>query len=196
MHESPTGRFYDVDLREVWPNEAADFTKWFRHNLDLLGEAVGMDLEFIAGEVAVGAFSLDILARTAGSQETVIIENQLEQTDHRHLGQLLTYTAGFDASHVIWISKHFREEHRAALDWLNNNTSPNRNFSEFKYQLSGSITQNLLPFLASLYRRTLGRKLNRKQRESQLHPLIRKASQPPSQQYMRLPSRAIDSRSY
>ena len=88
-----------VDLREVWPNEAADFTPWLAENIAELGGALGMDLAVQAREAPVGAYGayqVDLLA-SDGSGRTVVIENQLGSTDHNHLGQLLTYMAGFDA---------------------------------------------------------------------------------------------------
>jgi hypothetical protein len=91
-------------------------------NLTLLGEVLGLDLEFVQQESPVGPFSLDIVARDLGSDRIVIIENQIEPTDHDHLGKLLTYAAGHEASVVVWIASSFREEHRQALDWLNNRT--------------------------------------------------------------------------
>ena len=120
-------RIEKVDLREVWSNEAADFTPWLQKNIDQLGDALGMDLEVDEREAPVGTFSLDLLARD-GSGRPVIIENQLGTTDHTHLGQILTYAAGHNASVIVWIAKEFRDEHRAALDFLNSRTSGDTEF--------------------------------------------------------------------
>ena len=117
-----------VDLREAWPNEAVDFTPWLHDNMDQLGKALGMDLEVQEREASVGTFSLDLQARDIGNNRPVIIENQLETTDHTHLGQLLTYAAGFDASVIVWIAKEFRDEHRAALEFLNGRTGEETHF--------------------------------------------------------------------
>ena len=117
------GRIREVSVRKLWDHEAHDFTRWLADNIDRLGEALQMDLECSQTEKQVGDFSLDILARDAGRDLTVVIENQLEWTDHGHLGQLLTYAAGLDAGVVVWITPHFRDEHRAAIDWLNRKTS-------------------------------------------------------------------------
>ena len=119
-----------VELREVWPDEAADFTPWLaeEENLSLLGEAIGLDLELREQESSVGSFSLDVLANDQSSGRPVIIENQLTETDHTHLGQILTYAAGHDAGAIVWISKKFRDEHRAALDYLNGRTGEDTEF--------------------------------------------------------------------
>ena len=117
MTDKQLGRIEEVDLREVWPNEAGDFTPWLAENLDRLSRALHLDLTLIEAEGAVGAFAVDIVAESGSG--LVVIENQLERTDHTHLGQLLTYAAGRDARILIWITPAFREEHRAALDWLN-----------------------------------------------------------------------------
>ena len=116
------------DLRTTWPNEAQHFTPWLADNIGELGEALGMDLELQQTEAPVGGYSLDILATDLGSRRPVIIENQLETTDHSHLGQLLTYAAGFDAEAVVWVTREFRDEHRQALDWLNQRTGEDTQF--------------------------------------------------------------------
>jgi hypothetical protein len=108
-------------VRSVWPNEATDFTPWLAQNLDALSQAVGLALEFRQREHPVGRYALDLLFEDT-ERRVVIVENQLEQTDHTHLGQLLTYCAGTSADVVIWISPFITEEHAAALEWLNENT--------------------------------------------------------------------------
>ena len=112
------------DLREIWPNEAKDFTPWLakEDNLALLSETIGIDIVLEEKESPVGSFSLDIFAKEESTDRTIIIENQLEDTNHDHLGKLLTYAAGKDAKNIIWIVKAAREEHKAAIEWLNNNT--------------------------------------------------------------------------
>jgi hypothetical protein len=122
------GKITKLNLREIWPKEASDFTPWLADNISSLGEALGMELELKSKEAAVGDFSLDLLARDLGSGHTVIIENQLTQTDHDHLGKLLTYAAGFSASTVVWIAEIVRDEHRQALEWLNQRTDDETQF--------------------------------------------------------------------
>ena len=116
------GTLERLDPREYWPNEAADFTPWLADdaNIRLLGSAIRMDLDVESTEVAVGPFSADIVCRSAPDDHRVVIENQLEKTDHDHLGKLLTYAGGLDdVRTVVWIARQFTEEHRTAIDWLN-----------------------------------------------------------------------------
>lgn len=117
MTDQKLGKIEEVGLREIWPHEADDFTPWLAEHLDLLGEALHLDLTLVEAEGEVGPFAVDVVADSGNG--LVVIENQLEQTDHSHLGQLLTYASGRDARILIWITPQFRDEHRAALDWLN-----------------------------------------------------------------------------
>lgn len=116
------GRLKAVPAREVWRHEALDFTPWLLDNADVLSEVIGLDLELHTAEHAVGDFSLDLIGRDRISGDLVIVENQLEQSDHTHLGQIMTYAGGTDAAHVVWVAPSFRPEHRRALEWLNERT--------------------------------------------------------------------------
>ncbi len=122
VEKAPLSRLVPVAVREYWRHEALEFTPWLaqKENLDLLAQALELtELEVEGTEQAVGPFRADILCRELGSEGLVLIENQLERTDHSHLGQILTYAAGLGASKVVWVAPAFTEEHRAALDWLN-----------------------------------------------------------------------------
>jgi hypothetical protein len=118
------GEIKQVSIKDIWPNEATDFTPWLAENVESLGKALGMELEFQDREADVGKFSLDILAKDLGTGRTVVIENELKETDHDHLGKLLTYAGGFDAGVLVWIATQLRDEHRKALEWLNEHTGP------------------------------------------------------------------------
>lgn len=124
------GKITKVDLREIWETEDKHFTPWLadEENISLLGETIGIDLEMESQEKNVGPFRADILAKDTSTNHFVLIENQLESTDHKHLGQIMTYAAGLDAFSIIWIAKQFTEEHRAAIDWLNRITDESINF--------------------------------------------------------------------
>lgn len=113
-----------VELRDVWPHEALGFTRWLSEesNLAILSSAVGIELELIETESSAGSFNVDIYAQEAGTGRKVIIENQLEDTNHDHLGKIITYAAGKGAQVVIWIVRHARDEHRQAIEWLNAHT--------------------------------------------------------------------------
>lgn len=115
------GSLTRVDVRDHWEHEATDFTPWLAEedNIARLGEALGLNLSVVEVETNVGPFRADVLCQEIGSENLVLIENQLEPTDHNHLGQIITYSAGLDAVKVVWIARQFRDEHRAAIDWLN-----------------------------------------------------------------------------
>ena len=112
----------DAPLRDAWPDEARDFTPWLFDNIDFLSDALGVELEATDIEAAVEGYSADIVARDARTGDRVLIENQLESSDHRHLGQILTYLAGVDAKSIVWIAHGFHEAHRSAIRWLNEHT--------------------------------------------------------------------------
>lgn len=115
------GKLEKVDLRSVWKHEATDFSAWLalRENLDVLAEQLGIEIEPIGTEVSVGRFKIDILAKEPNTNEQIIIENQLEPTNHDHLGKVITYAAGIDARYLIWIVKDVLPEHLKAIEWLN-----------------------------------------------------------------------------
>jgi hypothetical protein len=118
------GTLERVEVRSFWSSEASAFTPWLasEENLSLLGKAVGLELELEHTELAVGPFAADIVARDA-TGNYVVIENQLGKTDHDHLGKALTYAAALGAKHIIWVAADFTDEHRKALDWLNDNST-------------------------------------------------------------------------
>ena len=120
----PLSRLERVNPRDIWQGEATDFTPWLAsdQNLALLGDTLRIELELEAQEKFVGPFRADILCRNLADDSFVLIENQLAKTDHRHLGQLMTYAAGLDAVTIVWLATRFTDEHRAAIDWLNDIT--------------------------------------------------------------------------
>lgn len=126
-----------VDLREEWQHEASDFTNWLSQedNLQLLSEEIGIDISLVQTEASVGRFSVDILAEEENTGRKIVIENQLETTNHDHLGKIITYASGFDAEIVIWIVKDVRDEHKQAVDWLNEHTDEKINFFAIRMEL-------------------------------------------------------------
>lgn len=114
------GKVEKLTIREQWKNEEYDFTPWLaqQENIQLLGDEINLDLEVEGTEVSIGSYKADIVARE-GSGRTVIIENQLEKTDHKHLGQIITYASGIEAEIIIWVCSQVTHEHRQAIDWLN-----------------------------------------------------------------------------
>lgn len=137
MDSSSLGRLEKIDLRQVWSSEAVDFTPWLANpeNLNILANTLGLELEVEAQEKDVGSFRADLLCKDLDSDSWVLIENQLERTDHTHLGQLLTYAAGLQAVTIIWIAAKFSEEHRASLDWLNEITDERFRFFGLEVEL-------------------------------------------------------------
>lgn len=117
------GRLKEVCVRKVWKHEARDFTRWLADNLDRLSEVLDIELELEKREKQVGSNRADIVARVSPHGPRVLIENQLEQTDLQHLGQILSYLAGLGAHIVIWMAPSFRKDHLSAIRWLNQNTS-------------------------------------------------------------------------
>ena len=134
---SKLGKLEKVELRDIWESESTDFTPWLaqEENIQLLGSSIGIDLVVEKVEQQVGPFRADILCKDEGNDNLVLIENQLERTDHKHLGQLLTYATGTKAVSIVWVAADFTDEHRAALDWLNSITDENFNFFGLEVEL-------------------------------------------------------------
>ena len=132
------GRLEKIEnIRDIWDTEDKDFTPWLAEqgNITLLGDAIGLSLEVEAQEKAVGPFRADILCKDTADDSWVLVENQLERTDHKHLGQLMTYASGLKAVTIVWISTKFTEEHRSSLDWLNQITDDSFNFFGLEIEL-------------------------------------------------------------
>ena len=121
-------KLVNVEPRDIWANEASNFTPWLRDHIELLSQAVGIEIQDVQAEVSVGDFAVDLVGEETGKSRPVIIENQLERTNHTHLGQILTYAAGKDGGVIIWVSPEIRPEHRRALEWLNEATRGNLDF--------------------------------------------------------------------
>lgn len=125
-----------VDLRKAWKNEALDFTNWLakKENLECLSEELGFEINLIETEANVGSYRVDILAEDTNGRK-IVIENQLEYTNHDHLGKIITYASGYDAEIIIWIVKEVRNEHKKAIDWLNEHTDDKIHFFAIKMEL-------------------------------------------------------------
>lgn len=126
----PLGRLKEVDIRELWAHEQYNFSNWLakEENIELLNETVGLTLTDIDKEVYVGLYRCDLVGVDETTDVKIIIENQLDSTDHDHLGKIITYASGLDANVIIWIVKEAREEHKSAIEWLNNNMAKEISF--------------------------------------------------------------------
>lgn len=131
------GKLQRVELRDVWPHEEYDFSAWLaeEENLKFLSDSIGIDISLIEKESKIGGYSADIFAEEEDTGKKIIIENQLEDTNHDHLGKIITYASGKDASYVIWIVKHARDEHRRAIEWLNEHTDSEIRFFLLEIEL-------------------------------------------------------------
>lgn len=127
---SAIGKLIEVDVRELWKHEQYDFSNWLAkdENIEYLNEILGLTLVEVDKEVYVGPYRCDLVAKDETSGIVVIIENQLEGTNHDHLGKIITYASGLDAKVMVWIVKEAKQEHRAAIEWLNNNTANDISF--------------------------------------------------------------------
>ena len=171
------GELQDVTLRDVWGNEAQHFTPWLAANMERLSEAIGIPLESEGTEVAVEQFSADIVARNPADGSRVLIENQLEGSDHRHLGQILTYLAGVQAQTVIWVARDFDESHRSAIRWLNDHTEEPFAFFAVRVRVVQIADSPLVPLFEVLERpsawdRTVRGRLEVQRRAPPLAPSV------------------------
>ncbi len=139
------GKLKEVDIRNLWKHEQYDFSEWLSHdeNIEELNDILGLTLTDVSKEVYVGSYRCDLVAVDESTGIKVIIENQLESSNHDHLGKIITYASGLDAQVVVWIVTHAKEEHRSAIEWLNNNTNGNINF--FLIELHAYRIENSIP---------------------------------------------------
>lgn len=130
MAQPKIGTLKEVDIRELWKHEQYDFSAWLAEetNIVYLNDILGLSLVDVKKEEKTGAYKCDIIARDEFKDIKVIIENQLEQSNHDHLGKIITYASGLNANVIVWIVKEAREEHRSAIEWLNNHTDENVGF--------------------------------------------------------------------
>ncbi|MBE6035010.1 MAG: DUF4268 domain-containing protein [Clostridiales bacterium] len=138
------GKLQEVDIRKLWNHEQYDFSEWLSkpENLEQLNEVIGLTLASVEKEVYVGSYRCDLVGVDETTGDKVIIENQLEASNHDHLGKIITYASGLDAKVVVWIVREAREEHRSAVEWLNNNTSEKLGFFLIEihaYQIGDSL---------------------------------------------------------
>ena len=145
MNTPKLGKLEEIkNLRVAWTHEARGFTTWLaqEENMTLLGEALDIEIAVEEQEAPVGGFRADIFATEVGTGRRIIIENQLEDTNHDHLGKLITYASGRNAEIIVWVVRHAREEHRSAIEWLNNHTDEtptlHRNLRLLRSQMVGS----------------------------------------------------------
>lgn len=131
------GNLEKINLREVWAREDTHFTQWLakEENISVLLDEIGVSAENIKTEDNAGKFNCDITADEVESGKKIIIENQLEKTDHSHLGQLLTYASSFDASIIVWVVADARDEHKQAIEWFNRNMTENISFFLVKIEV-------------------------------------------------------------
>jgi hypothetical protein len=129
------GILKSVDIRKIFPSEPGNFTPWLAENINKLSNILGRDLEIVQTEYAIGDFSADIVAKDLASSDIIVIENQFGSSDHKHLGQILLYCAGINASCMVWIAESFKDEHRKTIDWLNNNTISNIEFYAIELEI-------------------------------------------------------------
>lgn len=138
MNEIKLGKLEKIkDLRSIWKNEEYDFTPWLakEQNIELLSDELGIPIKVLKTEASVGKYSVDILAVNEDNNESIIIENQLEITNHDHLGKILVYGSGYDAKTIIWVVKDYNEEHKQAIEWLNEHSDENINLFLIKIEL-------------------------------------------------------------
>ena len=142
------GKWQEVDIRKLWRHEQYDFSDWLSkdENIILLNEILGLTLVDVSKESYVGSYRCDLVAIDESTGTKVIIENQLEQSNHDHLGKIITYASGLDADVIVWIVKSAKEEHRSAIEWLNHNTNSKVNFFLIELKAYTMDNINAAPF--------------------------------------------------
>lgn len=177
MSNIKLGKLSEVEVRDLWAHEQYDFSEWMSQdeNLEQLNEAVGLSICDLEKEVLVGAYRCDLVGKDEFTGAKVIIENQLEQSNHEHLGKTITYASGLGANVIIWVVKEAREEHRSAIEWLNNNTNQNIYFFLIEihaYKIGDSlpapkfeVVEKPNDFIKNSKKQSLSEELNKSQSE-------------------------------